>query len=389
MKEQNKKTARKAGFGIGVVAAVLFILWFGAIALMPHHIPPDTPTTKLTSSFTLIDYNTGEDVSAWVEISIWTPDPDDLPFDDEDPYRQNNFDEKISSSDASDVAIDLRSYNMAWLEIDPDFESDYGGYNGVYNPVVSNDFRLLAGGANYDYLFYVYHLPTNVSLNVLKRASNEVDLDGNTIFDDMNEWNRTATTAACMRTNNGTYTVYLNMPWNNTKGLHAGVVGGDEWDIDDDEFDDMTESELFWLRDQTNFRTIAPFYDLQDDDGKDYDDELELVTNCFAVNFTFNDSVSTLDDTRTQVNFTLSERDYNEIPAEVVYSAESILVIFYEPITCYNHLYNFDFKISIDVDINCTSVTSGRIFTPYDDDNLGAWTQINQAPIFDNSAWDG
>lgn len=36
--------------------------------------PTTTPTTKATSTFTLIDYNTGEDVSSWVEMSVWTTD---------------------------------------------------------------------------------------------------------------------------------------------------------------------------------------------------------------------------------------------------------------------------------------------------------------------------
>lgn len=331
-----------------------------------------TPTTKATSTFTLIDYNTGEDVSDWVEISLWTEDDDDLPFDDKDPFRITNFDEEISSKDANDVTYDLRTVSYAWLEIDPDFESVYGGYNGVDNPVVSNDFRLLLGGKNYDYLVPVYHLPSNISVNVLDRVTSD-------------EWNETSISAGLKytRNDNGSYVVILDLPHNSTNQPHCGDDDGANWEIDDEEFDDMTATELLWLYDQRNFRSIAPFYDMVDDDDKDYDDDLEIVTNCFAVNFTFNDTVSLVDGELTQVNITLDERDYVAEPAEVVVSGASILIIFYEPILCYPGPYSFDIDIGVSTDINCTSVTTGRIFTPEDDDNLGDWTLINTAPLFD------
>lgn len=35
--------------------------------------PTTTTTTKATSTFTLFEYSTGEDVSSWLEMSVWIP----------------------------------------------------------------------------------------------------------------------------------------------------------------------------------------------------------------------------------------------------------------------------------------------------------------------------
>jgi len=265
------------------------------------------------------------------------------------------------------------------------------GYNGVFNNLVTNDFRKLSGGANYDYFVYVYHEPSNVSVNVLERGGNQWIGQ----YDEGNEWS--AVTPATNggpfpfynATDTGTFTVILNIPWNSTDGLHEGVVGGDEWDIDHDEFQDMTRNEIFWLRDQANFRTIAPYYDLNDDTLKDYSghEELERLTNAFAVNFTFNDSISLVAGNVKQVNMTVADRDGISPPIELIVSDTSMLLIFYEPITFKNYMYNFDIDIfTIGSDINCTYVQTQRIFVPQGDSptTLGARQLINSARLFDD-----
>lgn len=376
----NKKNRKYLWFSI----SFLFLLGLGiTIASFAPFSPyaewwkdeeEEEPTVKTRSTFQLIDHRTGEDVSSWVEISVWTPDPDDVPFDgDTDPYTLTNFEESVSSDDADVVSIDLRSYTNSWLQIDPDYESDYGGYDGTAalgdGYTVSDDFRYLYGGVNHDYIVEVYHLPTNISVTVRDRVTNDEWFD---LIEAGTDYARGV---------DGHYVTELDLPYNDPHGLHAGDDGGDGWEIEDEEYDEMTPAEGYWLRDQKNFRTIAPLYDLNDDDGKNFDDELELTTNCFAVNFTFNTSLSEVATDANWVNFTLYERDYNDIPAEVVFDVTDILVIFYEPITCYDHFYSFEFNIEFNKGINCTGVYTGRIFTPYDDDNLGAWTEINVAPF--------
>ena len=357
-------------------------------------VAPETPTAteKLTSTFTFIDYNTGEDVSAWVEGSVWTPDEDDLPFDDEDPYTLGNFDEEEENVEAEDLSIDLRDYTVAWLEVDPQFQSDYGGYDAgvLYGDGVvtqSRDFRKLIGGGNYDYTVYVYHIPTNVSISMQTKGV----MLGTGNIGDARPYNSTffngVPGAAYIRSTNGTYQVTLEMPWQSTHGYHAGETGQDEWDMDAEELAEIVadgavhsydiDTDLNWVQDQSNHRTIAPLYDLTDDDNHDFDNDLERLTNTFAIEFTFNDTVSLEDHASAGVNITILERDGNNVPAQVVYSATNIFIIFYKPFTCYNQQYNFDIQLGIGAKILLTTVETCRIVVPRDDTNLGAITLLN------------
>ena len=385
---------QKTIIGVLSISFILLVVGLGVGWQLGWFAPVDTTTAgtgKATSTFTLIDYRTGEDVSAWLEVSVWIEDPDDLPFDAEDPYRIINFDEEVNSADADDADVDLRNIGHAWLEIDPDFASDYSGYNGVFNTIVSNDFRQLTPGTNYDYIFYVYHEPSNVSINVLNRASDE-DFLGD--FDDADEWSTTSNIAGAQPfpwynfTDTGRFTVIMNVPYNSTDGLHEGVTGGDEWDIDHDEFQDMSRDELFWLSDQSNFRTAAPYYDMVDDTLRAYSshEELERLTNAFAVRWRFNDTISLVAANVNQVNMTLADREGVEVPAELIVSGTDIYAVFYEPITFTNHMYNFDIDIfTIGNSINCTYVQTGRVIVPQGDSpfSLGAFAALGTANLWD------
>ena len=389
---KSKKTKSKYYWSVGILIAALLITCVIVYVPWSTLYPDEEPSlAKATSTFTLIDYRTGEDVTDWVEISVWTPDDDDLPFDDNDPYIITNFDEEVSSSDANDVTIDLRDHGVAWLEVDPDFESDYGGYNaGAFNGErASRDFRKLFGAANFDYRVLVYHAPENVSVAMLDRGLMG-DVIGSGIIGDASPYNNSwveTDADGFMRATDGTYTMYLKMPYESPNGYHAGVDGGDEWDMDDEELVDLLadaaihdwdiDHELLWLQDQSNHRTIAPLYDLTDDTENDYISDIEKVTNCFAVRITMNTTISETDGNAAQVNFTIMDRDYNYIPAEVIYDAASIWVVFYEPITCYDQLYNFDVRFEFGTALYIASVTTNWLITPQDDDNLGAAALLN------------
>ena len=396
---REKKEQKKKNTKMYVVVGVLLFTLLGVslFAFVPWstiYPPETTPDTTLTrSTFTLIDYRTGEDVTPWVEISVWTPDADDLPFDANDAQTIGNFDEEISSADANTVSIDLSDHAVAWLEIDPDYESDYGGYDAgvLYGDGVvtqSRDMRKLIGGINYNYRVYVYHIPTNVSVAMLGRG--DMDGTGFPYLGDAQPYNNTwylPIAEGLMRGTDGDYTIYLNMPEGSANGYHAGDTGGDEWNIDADELADIVadaavhpwdiDYDLLWLQDQSNFRTIAPLYDLTDDTDDDFITEIEQHTNCFNIRFTMNTSISETDGNTAQVNFTIMDRDFNEIPAEILIHAEFVDVIFYEPITCYDQLYNFDVRIEFADWIYLTSVTTNRILTPNDRNNLGGVTLLN------------
>jgi hypothetical protein len=352
-----------------------------------------TPTTKAYSTFTLIDYVTGEDVSDWVEITVWEP-TSAADFDnDEDPFIRTNFEEMESSKDAADVAVDLRDGAYYWVEIDPDDDVVYGGYDAFAasgHPTrygaLTDDYRFIVGGANYDYLMYVFHLPYNTSINVLNRTEGVGHVGAAELTAD--EWliGTHGVGAANVPTGNGTYTVYLDVPMNATEGLHTGSTGAHDWDMDSDVTDLFDWEDLRWSQDQRNFRTQAPFYDIQDDTEREFDDELEVLTNAFCVRFTFNVSVN--HNASCEVTFELVERNYENYPIEVVEHATFIDCIFYEPITfSEGDLPSFDFNITVKPGtllaqgIGVTRVSCGRIAVPQDQSALGAFYELSRAPL--------
>ncbi len=346
-----------------------------------------TPTTKSTSTIKLIDFATGEDVSDWVEISIWMPKDTDTDFsDDDDPYRLSKFDEDVDSDNADDVAEDLRSYAYVWLEIDPDNDSPYGGYDAVTGGMLTDDYRPLIGGANYDYTFYVYHAPENVTINVLNSGlEGGDDALGNSPAgsNGLDEWDGAAS---------GNFTIVLDMDRTDASALHYGDSSDEDWDITDDDYADMDEDEINWLIDQRNFRTIAPMYDIADDLDKDYTDDLEKITNAFAIRFSFNDSISETDGAVNEVNITIVERDFDSETLEVVYgSNNTVFIIFIAPVT-YAMGLDFDIEIELGSGINCSGdvlsasiptygVDVGRLQIPQDLSPLGSFTALDNAPL--------
>jgi hypothetical protein len=402
-----KKVSKNKKYVIAALAIVLllFLVYFLAFSPYSPFVSDDdsdssTPTTKIASTITLIDYASGEDVSDWMEVSIWLPD-DDAEFDDEDdPYRLSNFDEDVQSVQADHVDEDLRNVEYAWLEIDPDDRSPFSGHNTAYGGIAAgtDDFRPLVGGANYDYIFYVYHPPENVTVNALTRTINAGGPGGNVtdwiiqgfnIFDLRkgspigDEWNGWT----CSN-----LTIVMDQPNYDVTDPHYGDTGIQEWDIDDDEYADMDAEEREWIFDHRNWRTAAPLYDIADDLDKEYDEDLNMMTNAFVVRFRFNTTVSEVDGATTEVNATLMERNFDAYDIEIVYSNDTIYCIFTEPKTWADELLSFDIQITMGTAINCTGdsattlvhecgVFTGRLTLPYDDAPIGVFTQLAQAPL--------
>lgn len=391
----NKKSQKYLVLFLVIMLAGLSIYFIGDYAGLWAAAPDEevTPTTKLTSTFTLIDYVTGEDVSEWVEITVWEPTSAADFDDEEDPYRLINFERMETTKDASDVAVDFRDGEYYWVEIDPDDDVVYGGYDlfaasgfpSRYG-ATTDDYRFIIGGANYDYLMYVYHLPYNTTINVLDRSCSATGHDGATGLDEWVIGTSVDGGVDHVGTENGTFTVYLDIPNNATDGLHAGSVVGHDWDMDTDITDLFEWEDLRWLRDQRNFRVQAPFYDPADDTDREYDDDLEVLTNAFCVRFTFNVTVN--GNASTHVTFELIERNYESYPIEVVIHGTFIDCIFYEPITWTDGMFpSFDFNITCEESsgpangIGITEVATGRLTVPGDQGAIGVFTRLADAPL--------
>jgi len=317
------------GLLVGIIA------FMAVQSLSPYIGSSSTPTNA--STFKLISYVDGEDVSNFVEISIWTPDSDAEFNDVEDIYRMSNFEEKETSVDAEDVSIDLSAYTYAWIEIDPDAET-----------VFESNWFLLYGGVNYAYTFKVYHQTSDVNFNMLAATT----LDEITV-------GAYSTDADLL--------ILMDCPHNTTTDLHYGS----NWAISTEDYTEMSASELEELRDEKNYRCQAPIYDPSDDNEKEADDPLEKLTNAFAIRLTFNGSISTVDNAVTQVNCTVDDSDES---IEVVISGTYIYLIFYEIIDFEAGSYDFIIEMEFGNQIHLDNAHTGRISVPRGDDNLGAFT---------------
>jgi len=342
-----KKNQKMYLLAFSLIAMFLMFILFGSLLGWWAVTPTETPTTQANSTFTLIDYTSGEDVSDFVEISVWTPDEGEDFAESKDIYRITSYDEEIESDDADDVSIDLRDDEYAFVEIDPDGEQ-----------VFSNDFHLLTGGANYDYTIYVYHLSSNVTMTNINRDNGCVAALYNSSAVDGYFIN---TTYTCAFQGTGNYTMVLDVPFwtTTTTQLHAG----DNWDIDDTEIVDMSEDELRVLYSERNWRCQTPLYNPSVDTSKEYDTTLEKLTNAFAVRFTMNASINCTDGAAAQVNMSIRTEVFSD-PIVIVTCGQYIYHIFYEPIDFDPKVYTYDYEVSFGSDIVWTDIESGRLTIP-------------------------
>jgi len=302
------------------------------------------PTILDKSSFELEckDIDGYEDVSAWVEISIWIPE-DETDMDEfKDYFKIANLEEEVKSTDADDVSLDISDYLYVWVEIDPD-----------NNTLFSSNWHLLSGN-NEAYKFEVLDQSTDVKFNLFDRDTLAVI----TVTDYATD---------------GNYTMLFDIPhYTTTAGeLHADTS---DWDIDSDKWDDFDAEDKAEYYDEKYFAGQYPTYILTDDDEKDYDDPLEQLTDALAFKMIFNDSVSTTDGSATQVNCTFLDT-LDDI--EIIIDGANIWFVFYEAVTFTGGAETFDFELKFGADITLSDIDSGRIAVPRSDDNLGTFTKYS------------
>lgn len=333
---------------VGIICAstvVGFGIYLGYQYLSTHGIGPGTPTLS-TSTFKLISAVDGEDVSDFVEGSIWVP-KDTATFEDpEDIRTMSNFEETKSSMDTDDISIDLRNVEYAWFEVDPDSET-----------VFANNWHLLYGGKNYNYAFYAYDPTTDVNFNLL-------DEDTLAVVD--------LTSAQAM---SGGYLVTMDCPHNTQTAAQLHV--GTNWDMEQSEFDELSASEQADYYKEEKWACQAWYYNPNVDTNKDYHSDLEKVTDAFCLMFDFNGSISTTDGDANQVNVTIA----SGFDVECVISGDKIYFIWFEVFDFEDGAYSIYFDMDTDATqpgrVELTDVDSGRIVVPSDDDNLGAFTKYS------------
>lgn len=330
------KFSRKNWIWIGLLIFVIAICGWIFWPQSPTPTPEETPTTKATSTFTLISYVDGEDVSNFAEMDIWEPKTD-ATFDEgyEDITAiTTKFEKAVTGKDADDISIDLRDEDYYWAEV-------------TGNSVWDNTFYLLIGGANYDYLFYVHHTSSDVNFNVLDDSMNELNYG----------IDPTVTPASGQKGVDANYTAVLKAPHLTKTNCHYGDVG---WVMTATDFSELTlkNKEIIW--NENDWRDQWPTYDPTLDTSNDFVRDFEIITNAFGLKWTMNESISVVDGNALQINCTIGKG----YPVEAFISGVYLYMIWYEGFDFDPSPYAMEFELSFGSAINVTTVQSGRVTIP-------------------------
>lgn len=288
----------------------------------------ETTTTSTVTLYSSVDREVVD-----LPVSIWAPDLD-TEFDatDKEHLRPDTlgdyWEEIVASKDSEDIDIDLSAHEYLYFEINPDADTDF-----------ENDHIFKLGGSNQDFAFDVYHLPTDMYFE------NNARDDGT----------RGVPTADA----NFTLTV-TGLPNHPSLDFDEGHYG-DRFVLSTNDYNDLSASAQEKYNDEEFWTSMAPTYNPEDDTDKDYDDDLELYTKLPAFKFDMNDTVSVTDGEATQVNVTVENSE-----VEVLISGE---YIYFVSMTEFGSGYTIDYEMELGVNITCSTLYSGTLDVPDDDES--------------------
>lgn len=321
-----KKNWLKENWYIPVIIVLLVV---GGWWLITSYSPQTT--TEPATATTLTLHSSVDNQVVDIPVSIHVPDSD-TEFDStnkEHLYPDalgDYWEELVQSKDSEDVEVDLTEYDMFYLEIDPDNETNF-----------ENDHHLYYDTSHQEVILDVYHLPTDAYIE------NNARDDGT----------RGVPTA------DGNYTLILtgfpNHPSLDWSERHVG----DDFITSSSDYDDFSTSNKEKYNDEENWCSLAPIYNPENDDDKDFDDGLELFTKAPAFKFKFNDTISTTDGAVTQVNCTVENSE-----VETIVTGQYIYMI---PLIEIIPGYDIDYELELGANITCSNIYSGTLDVPDDD----------------------
>ena len=315
---------------IVIVSGGIGIFFIGDYAGLWSIAPGGTTTTVpgAASTFTLISYTDGEDVSNFVEMDIWVPKSTAEFEDADDIYEMSNFERAEQGKDADDISIDLSEESYVWAEV-------------TGNAVFANNFVLLYGGANYHYTLYVYHLTSDVNFNIMDSSM--------------------AAVFAADYQGDDNFTVIMDAPHvtQTVADMHYGVG----WDLSATDFDDYTDSQKNEVWDEKNWRCQAPLLDpTLDTADHEYIEGLETYTDYLAIRITFNASISTVVGNVAEVTCDIAKGE----DVRAIISGTFVYLIMTDVVNFEDGVQDFDFEMTIAAHIKVASVHSGRLTVPDD-----------------------
>ena len=328
---------------IGIVAFVVVIIC-GAFFLTAYiqglAIAPAVDVN--TTTFVGYDYVSGEDVSGHAHIKILGL-KDTVEYPDSDDIRTlTNFEELEAVDDIEDISVDL---------------SEVPYYYIVFNPAGdqywATHYQLEFGMKNVaNKELILYHQASDVKGTLLDTST-------------MDEWDLSSDIAHAL--------ISIDVLHESALELHKG----DGWDTSTTQYTDLDTVDQLFFQDQANYRCEFPTYSPSLDSDKDGQDVLEVVTDVFAIEFTFNTTVSLVDGATTQINMTINDNS----PIELAYSATKIFMLFYYVIDFKNGAYSVACDIALSTHINCTTVKTVRVPAPYETSSLGTPVVLSTFPL--------
>ena len=143
---------------------------------------------------------------------------------------------------------------------------------------------LISGGENYNISKWITHRPSNVEFTNVNSTFRETIPLNNTEDD---------------------FTILTQFPYASDNQLHVGT----NWGISAAVYNGMTATEKLYYRNQANFRSMRPLYDLSVDTYNNYDTNEGRLTSTFCFRFTANDTISIVDENVNQINITIATAD--------------------------------------------------------------------------------
>lgn len=341
--EVNKPTKYLAVFGIILIVAVVS---FGGYYLFTYiqslAIAPSTVTPVDSTTFVGFDYVSGEDVSGHAHIKIMglkdtveNPDSDDI-------RTLTNFEELEAVDDIDDISVDLSLVPYYYIVSNPagdqywatHYQLEYGMKNIANKEIV------------------LYHQASDIEGTVVDTST-------------MDEWDRTSDITHGI--------ISINVLHESALELHKG----DGWETTDTKYTELETVDQLFFQDQANYRCEFPTYNPSLDSDKDGQDDLEVVTNVFAIEITFNATISLVDGSVFQVNLTIND----DSPIELAYSGTKIFMLFHRVIDFKAGPYSIAFDIAMATNISASTVKSVRVPTPYETSSLGTPVVLSTFPI--------
>jgi len=333
-----KKTDKKKYLQYTLVVVIVVLVCggiIGGISLI-YQAPLATATTSTVVISSDVDR---EDVSNQVPVNIWRPKDDAVFSDTRDNFELTKYEKEISGKDAEDVILDVTQWDQIFFELDPDNVTVFDRHFYYYRYPVNKIYRLDA-----------YHQASDLNFGIQNSTMGDITVSG--------------------YQTNGIHVTEMDIPHNTTTNTHVG----NEWSIDTDDFNAMSESEQEDVFDEANWRGIYPTYNPSLDDEKAYLSNLEKITNAPALKFVFNTTINTTDSSATQVNMTLVD---TTLPIQIVFSGDCIYHIFYDVITFDLGVYSYKFGMEFGDDIALSNVYSGNLPVPREEDNLGTFVPLS------------